>query len=174
MNAANSFPRILRIDSRLGGITLAASDAGLCGVWFEDQKYFPDLHDWPEAPDDALLREAERQLGAYFAGERHVFDLPLDTSRGTPFQREVWAALCKVKYGCTISYGALATALGRPSAVRAVGAAVGRNPVSVIVPCHRVLGSDGSLTGYAGGVGRKVALLELEDAASIRQPQPAS
>lgn len=162
MSASIPSRHILRIDSRLGGITLAASDAGLCGVWFEGQKHFPDLNDYPEAPRDALLRETQKQLAEYFAGERRMFDLPLDASRGTPFQREVWAALRKVNHGSTLSYGALAATLGRPSAVRAVGAAVGRNPISVIVPCHRVLGADGALTGYAGGVDRKVALLELE------------
>lgn len=162
MNASMHTVRILHFHSRLGGITLAASDKGVCGAWFEGQKHFPDLDGWPEAPDDALLREAQEQLTSYFDGQRRDFDLPLDTSRGTPFQREVWAALCTVGFGKTTSYGALATSLGRASAVRAVGAAVGRNPLSVIVPCHRVLGSSGALTGYAGGVDRKAALLKLE------------
>ena len=166
MSVSMLSPRILRIQSPLGGVTLAASDAGLCGVWFQAQKHFPDLHRWPEAPDDALLREAGKQLAGYFAGKRRVFDLPLVISRGTPFQREVWAALGKVDYGCTTRYGALAATLGRASAVRAVGAAVGRNPMSVIVPCHRVLGKDGSLAGYAGGLDRKIALLQLEGAVS--------
>src|SRR5690606_4591526 len=132
-------PRILHIDSRLGGITLAASDNGLCGAWFEGQKHFPDPGGWPEAPDDALLREAQEQLTAYFAGHRRDFDLPLDTSRGTPFRRGVWTALRAVRSGRTASDGALAATLGRASAVRAAGAAVGRNPLRVIVPCHRVL-----------------------------------
>ena len=118
-------------------------------------------------PDDALLREAADQLHAYFAGERDAFELPLDL-HGTGFQRAVWRALLKIPGGRTRSYGEIARALGSAAAVRAVGGAVGRNPLSVIVPCHRVVGSDGSMTGYAGGVERKRALLELE-----RAPVPA-
>jgi methylated-DNA-[protein]-cysteine S-methyltransferase len=111
-----------------------------------------------------VLRETEQQLADYFAGRRRQFDLPLDLSHGTAFQQSVWQALLAIAPGRTTSYGALALAVGKPAAVRAVGAAVGRNPISVIVPCHRVLGADGSLTGYAGGLERKRALLELEGA----------
>ena len=120
---------------------------------------------WRERHDDALLRRAADQLHAYFAGEMLAFDVPLDL-QGTPFQRRVWQALLAIPGGETRSYGEIARALGSAAAVRAVGGAVGRNPVSVIVPCHRVIGSDGSLTGYAGGVDRKRALLKLEGAAA--------
>ena len=113
------------------------------------------------AADDPLLHEAATQLAEYFAGKRRRFDLPLDL-HGTEFQRRVWHALLRIEPGRTASYGDVARAIGSPRAVRAVGAAVGRNPVGVIVPCHRVLGSDGSLTGYAGGLHRKRALLQIE------------
>ena len=113
---------------------------------------------------DPLLLEAAGQLSAYFAGERREFDLPL-APRGTPFQREVWAAVAAVPYGETATYAQIAAAVGRPSACRAVGAANGRNPVPVIVPCHRIIGAAGALTGYGGGLDRKRSLLDLEAAA---------
>ncbi|MDB5829218.1 MAG: cysteine methyltransferase [Variovorax sp.] len=152
------------IDSRLGGVTLAATDQGLAGVWFDQQKHSPDTAGWQ--PNDAhpVLREASAQLRDYFDGKRQQFDLPLDLSHGTEFQQSVWQALLAIPSGATTSYGALSAGVGKPAAVRAVGAAVGRNPISVIVPCHRVVGKDGSLTGYAGGLDRKTALLELEGA----------
>ena len=109
-----------------------------------------------------MLQAAQAQLAAYFAGTRRSFDLPLDLERGTAFQQSVWRALLQIPYGATLSYGALGAVIGKPSAVRAVGAAVGRNPVSIIVPCHRVLGAHGALTGYAGGLERKTALLQGE------------
>jgi methylated-DNA-[protein]-cysteine S-methyltransferase len=109
-----------------------------------------------------VLLQAAAQVNEYFAGARTRFDLPLDLSHGTPFQQSVWHALLRLPYGDTTSYAALSAAIGTPAAVRAVGAAVGRNPISVIVPCHRILGSDGSLTGYAGGLDRKRQLLTLE------------
>lgn len=109
-----------------------------------------------------MLKEAEHQLQAYFSGQRQDFDLPLDLSRGTDFQRGVWQALINLPFGSTTTYANLARQIGRPDAVRAVGAAIGRNPISVIVPCHRVLGTDGSLTGYAGGLERKIELLRIE------------
>jgi methylated-DNA-[protein]-cysteine S-methyltransferase len=133
----------------------------LAGVWFEGQKHHPGAIDAPELADDPLLSRAAAQLEAYFAGTSDTFDVPLDL-HGTEFQRAVWKALIAIPPTGTSSYGKLAKALGSPTAVRAIGGAVGRNPVSVIVPCHRVLGSDGSLTGYAGGVDRKRALLMLE------------
>ena len=121
----------------------------------------------------AWLRAAARQLAQYLAGTRQAFDLPLDLSGGTPFQQAVWRALLAIPSGATTSYGALARALGSPTAVRAVGAAVGRNPISIVVPCHRVLGAGGALTGYAGGLARKQALLRLEGAPpSIFPSQP--
>lgn len=152
------------IDSRLGGVTLAATDKGLAGLWFDHQKHSPDTAGWQ--PNDAhpVLREASAQLRDYFGGKRQQFDLLLDLSHGTEFQQSVWQALLAIPSGATTSYGALSAGVGKPAAVRAVGAAVGRNPISVIVPCHRVVGKDGSLTGYAGGLERKTALLELEGA----------
>lgn len=151
------------IDTPLGRLLLARTAKGLAGVWFEGQKHHPAPLAVLRRPDDALLRRAADQLHAYFSGEAVVFDVPLDL-QGTPFQRSVWQALLAIPGGQTRSYGEIANALGAASAVRAVGAAVGRNPVSVIVPCHRVVGRDGALTGYAGGVERKRALLELEGA----------
>ena len=157
--------RLRRIDTPLGLVLLAATPAGLAGLWFEGQQHSPDSGHWLEAPlDDALLQAAAEQVRAYCAGRRHQFDLPLDLSHGTPFQQQVWHALLQIERGQTTSYGALARLIGRPRAVRAVGAAVGRNPLSVVVPCHRVVGADGSLTGYAGGLERKAWLLKLEGA----------
>jgi len=145
----------------LGAVLIARTASGLAGLWFEGQKYHPGPFAAPECPDDPLLHEAALQLQRYFAGAAAAFTLPLDL-HGTPFQRTVWQALLQIPAGRTLSYGELARTLGAPRAVRAVGAAVGRNPVSVVVPCHRVIGQDGSLTGYAGGVPRKRALLALE------------
>ena len=145
----------------LGAVLLARTERGLAGAWFEGQKAHPGPIAAPRRADDPLLREAASQLGDYFAGRRSRFELTLDL-RGTEFQRKVWQALLGIASGRTSSYGAIARGLGSPRAVRAVGAAVGRNPLSVIVPCHRVLGGDGSLTGYAGGLRRKRALLRHE------------
>lgn len=153
-----------QIDSPLGPLTLAATDAGLAGAWFHGQRHWPDTRGWRSDDAHAVLREAATQLTDYFAGRRSHFDLPLDLSHGTAFQQAVWQALRAIPCGQTTSYGALSHGIGQPAAVRAVGAAVGRNPISVIVPCHRVLGADGSLTGYAGGLPRKSALLALEGA----------
>jgi methylated-DNA-[protein]-cysteine S-methyltransferase len=163
----------LQTPSPLGPVLLAASPQGLCGVWFMDQKYFPLVTVLKATQasavaaggldaSQALLDQAAQQLAHYFAGQRQHFDLPLDLSSGSTFQQSVWHALLDIDRGKTQSYGSLAARMGRPSAARAVGAAVGRNPISIIVPCHRVVGSNGSLTGYAGGLDRKVALLQLE------------
>lgn len=159
----------LQAASALGTVRLAASPAGLVGVWFEGQRHEPVARlygagAWPHAPGHALLQAAALQLQQYLAAERSAFDLPLDLSGGTPFQQSVWRALLAIGRGATTSYGALSLQLGSPRAVRALGAAVGRNPLSVVVPCHRVVGADGSLTGYAGGLDRKRALLTLENA----------
>jgi|APCry1669190646_1035306.scaffolds.fasta_scaffold00083_30 methylated-DNA-[protein]-cysteine S-methyltransferase len=156
--------------SPLGPMIVAASPAGLVGLWFSDQKHLPDSTAWPvmrqasaaTGAQHALAQKACSQLGEYFAGDRKHFDLALDLSAGTPFQQAVWRGLLGIPQGHTTSYGALAAQIGRPAAVRALGAAVGHNPISIIVPCHRVLGADGSLTGYAGGLPRKTALLQLE------------
>lgn len=151
------------VTSPLGPVLLARTAKGLAGVWFEGQKHHPGTLVAPVLPNDPLLSRAAAQLMNYFAGTSTAFDLPLDLL-GTPFQQSVWRALLAIPAGSTRSYSAIATKVASAAAVRAVGGAVGRNPVSVIVPCHRVVGADGSLTGYAGGVDRKVALLKLEAA----------
>lgn len=154
------------VASPLGPILLARSKRGLAGAWFEGQKAHPGALAAPRRDDDAMLRAAAQQFVAYLEGQRADFDVPLDLEHGTAFQRAVWQALRRIARGTTTSYGTLARELGAPNAVRAVGAAVGRNPLSVIVPCHRVVGGDGSLTGYAGGLARKRALLQLEGVAA--------
>jgi methylated-DNA-[protein]-cysteine S-methyltransferase len=157
-----------RTDTPLGTVRLAASPTGLCGLWFDGQRHLPAPLNgplaWHEAPEHPVLRQATEQLRQYLCGERQHFDLPLDLTGGTPFQQAVWQALQRIPIGHTMSYAALGLQIGRPTAVRAVGNAVGRNPLSVVVPCHRVLGLDGSLTGYAGGLERKAVLLRLEGA----------
>jgi methylated-DNA-[protein]-cysteine S-methyltransferase len=153
-----------RFQSPLGPMIVAATARGLAGIWFEGQRHLPDCSAWPAEPGHPLLQQAMRQLDEYFAGTRSTFDLPLDLQGGTAFQQSVWQALLAIPSGGTTSYGNLSRRIGQPAAVRAVGAAVGRNPLSIVVPCHRVLGSDGSLTGYAGGLERKDALLRLEGA----------
>jgi methylated-DNA-[protein]-cysteine S-methyltransferase len=149
------------VDSPLGPMLLARTAHGLAGVWFEGQKDHPGVLAAPQRADDAMLAHAAGQLVDYFAGRPTRFDVPLDL-HGTAFQRSVWQALLGIASGRICSYGEIARQVGAPRAVRAVGAAIGKNPVSVIVPCHRVLGSAGALTGYAGGVERKRALLMLE------------
>jgi methylated-DNA-[protein]-cysteine S-methyltransferase len=151
-----------RMATPLGMVTLAATDDGLAGLWFDDQKHHPGPLNAPVNAGHPHIAQAMDELGRYFAGKgTHAFTTPL-APRGTPFQREVWRALLRIAPGHTRSYGELALSLQIPGAARAVGAAVGRNPISILVPCHRVLGSDGSLTGYAGGLPRKQALLGLE------------
>ena len=156
--------RMTRVETKLGGVVLAATDTGLAGLWFDAQKHSPDMTGWQTDDAHPVLRAAAAQLLDFLAGRRTTFDLPLDLSHGTDFQQAVWQALREIPAGATTSYGALSARIGRPMAVRAVGAAVGRNPVSVIVPCHRVVGATGALTGYAGGLERKTALLQLEGA----------
>jgi methylated-DNA-[protein]-cysteine S-methyltransferase len=151
-------------ETALGPMIAAATDQGLAGIWFADQRHLPDHARWPLAPAHPLLRQAVRQMREYLAGERVAFDLPLDLRGGTPFQRTVWEALLAIPHGRTASYGSIGAQLGKPQAMRAVGAAVGRNPIGIVVPCHRVMGADGSMTGYAGGLQRKKALLALEAA----------
>jgi len=151
------------MDSPVGPLLLCATARGLCGVYMQTDRHARNgvAADW--VADPARLAPARTQLGEYFAGTRRSFDLPLDLA-GTPFQQSVWQALCAIPYGQTISYGELARRIGKPAAVRAVGLANGRNPVSIIVPCHRVIGADGSLTGYGGGLPNKRILLALEGA----------
>ena len=152
--------------SPLGSITIAATSAGLAGLWFADQKHLPaeltSAAVWPSDPSHPVLKQVSQQLTEYFAGQRVRFDVPLDLAGGTVFQQSVWQALLAIAPGKTASYSDISSRIGKPAAVRAVGAAVGRNPVSIIVPCHRVLGADGALTGYAGGLERKTVLLQLE------------
>jgi methylated-DNA-[protein]-cysteine S-methyltransferase len=152
-----------RVPSPLGPLTLAATSAGLAGVWFDDQKHHPGELLAPVEPAQQWLQLADLELRRYFEGRLQRFTVPLDP-QGTAFQQQVWQALTLIAYGALSSYGRLAQQLGRPAAARAVGAAVGRNPLGIIVPCHRVLGQDGTLTGYAGGLQRKQALLQLEGA----------
>ncbi len=152
-----------RFDSPLGPLTAAATDKGLAGLWFDGQAHHPGLLDAPENPGNLLLVQTRWELDAYWKNADVKFEVPLDL-QGTDFQRKVWRALLKITPGTTSSYATIATRAGSPAAVRAAGAAIGRNPVSIIVPCHRVLGRDGSLTGYAGGLGRKQALLQREGA----------
>jgi methylated-DNA-[protein]-cysteine S-methyltransferase len=151
-----------RLDTALGPVVMAASARGLCGLWFEGQQHQPDPSAWPLDDAHPLLIQAAAQVNAYLAGEARSFELPLDLSPGTPFQQAVWQALRAIGHGHTQTYGEVAQRVGRPAATRAVGAAIGRNPISLVVPCHRVLGAGGGLTGYAGGVGRKLELLRLE------------
>ncbi len=166
MSTPTPSPNIERTtyNSPLGPITLAASAQGLCGVWFDGQQHQPDPQQWEHNPANPVLQAACTQLTAYFAAQAARFELPLDMALGTPFQQSVWERLRAIPYGVTQSYGEIARYLGQPAASRAVGAAVGRNPLSIIVPCHRVVGSNGALTGYAGGLERKIALLQLEKA----------
>jgi methylated-DNA-[protein]-cysteine S-methyltransferase len=153
-----------RLDSPLGPLTIAATANGLAGLWFDGQAHHPGAIDAPDDPTQRFIAQARDELQAYWQGRHHgPFRVPLDP-RGTPFQRRVWDALRTIGFGRTSTYAAVAAAVGSPRAVRAVGAAVGRNPLAIVVPCHRVLGSDGALTGYAGGLPRKQALLELEGA----------
>jgi methylated-DNA-[protein]-cysteine S-methyltransferase len=159
--------------SPMGPMTLAATDTGLAGVWFEGQRHHPDLTDCPVNDRHPALVLIKQQLSDYFAGRRNHFDVALDINGGTLFQQSVWRALLKIPPGQTTSYGNIGRQIGNPAAVRAVGAAVGRNPVSIIVPCHRVLGADGSLTGYAGGLDRKTALLKLERSLERSGPAPS-
>jgi len=153
------------LSTPLGDVLLARTADGLAGAWFEGQKDHPGELAAPWRPDDPVLRAAADQLDAYFAGRATRFELPLDL-RGTDFQRSVWRALLGIASGGTRSYRDIALQVGSPRAVRAVGAAVGKNPLSIIVPCHRVVGSSGDLTGYAGGIERKRALLRLEGIAA--------
>jgi methylated-DNA-[protein]-cysteine S-methyltransferase len=156
--------RKARWDGPLGPMTIAATDRGIAGVWFDGQRHMPDHAAWPVKADDPLIVRAIAQLADYFAGRRSSFDLPLDLQAGTRFQQSVWQRLLAIPHGATTNYSALGRDIGAPAAARAVGAAVGRNPLSIVVPCHRVLGTGGALTGYAGGLERKTALLKLEGA----------
>jgi len=148
------------MESPVGQLRLVAEELGLRTVWFVRGRKDEKAHvDWKE--DAAFFADVKRQLNAYFAGELKEFEIPL-LMEGTEFQKRVWKALQTIPYGETMSYGEVAKKIGEPKAVRAVGAANGQNPIPIIVPCHRVIGSDGSLTGFGGGIENKKKLLELE------------
>ena len=155
------------LPSPIGPLTLVAEAGQLTALYLDAQRHRPDEESFgePGDPGAAPFAAGARQLADYFAGELTAFDLPLAPA-GTDFQRGVWAALRTIPYGQTWSYSQLAEKIGRASAVRAVGLANGKNPISVVIPCHRVIGSDGSLTGYGGGLDRKRFLLDLESARS--------
>lgn len=155
--------------SPVGTLTLVAGATGLAAIlWADDDPARVPLGETCDAPDDPILAETRRQLDDYFAGMRTLFDLPL-APVGTGFQRAVWAALDTIPYGETRSYADIARQIGRPNACRAVGAANGRNPISIVTPCHRVVGSSGALTGFAGGLAAKHWLLRLEGVAAARR-----
>ena len=148
------------VDSPIGALTLVAEGDALAGLYLTEQRHLPPTT--AHGPrDDTLLPALREQLIDYWAGELHHFDVPL-AMVGTPFQVRVWTALQTIPYAGTWSYGRLATEIGQPNASRAVGLANGRNPISIVVPCHRVVGSGGRLTGYGGGLARKQFLLDLE------------
>ena len=150
------------IHTPLGRMTLLANAQGLCGAWFDQQKHLPDLQHMPWGPSQCWLLQAKQQLSEYFSGKRTQFDVPLSPLGGSDFQRTVWQALAMIPFGRFASYADIARHLGQPQSARAVGTAVGRNPLSIFLPCHRVVASSGALTGYAGGLDRKVALLQIE------------
>jgi methylated-DNA-[protein]-cysteine S-methyltransferase len=153
------------IDSRVGALTLVAQEGAIVGLYMDLQRHRPDDNDLGDSDPRGRAAEpfktAADQLDAYFAGELTAFDVPL-APRGSVFQRRVWAALQEIPYGRTESYGELAERIGSPGGGRAVGLANGKNPIGIIIPCHRVVGADGSLTGYGGGLDRKKQLLDLE------------
>jgi methylated-DNA-[protein]-cysteine S-methyltransferase len=156
--------RFKRFTTPLGPVLAIANDLGITGIYFVGQRYEIVIEDdWREERDDPVLDECARQLGEYFEGRRREFDLPL-AADGSDFQRRVWREIARIPFGETVSYAELARRAGAAGSARAAGAATGHNPLSVVVPCHRVIGSDGSLTGYAGGLERKTRLLEIEGA----------
>lgn len=158
---------VRHLPSPVGDLLLAGDDEILSGLYFADHRPSPRLEG--SSVDPSAFANVVQQLEEWFAGERTAFQLAFELD-GTPFQRRVWAALAEVPYATTVTYGDLAGAAGRPGAARAIGHAVARNPVSIIVPCHRVMGTGGALTGYAGGVSRKRLLLDHEQGVAARSP----
>lgn len=157
------------IDTRIGALTLVADDASLTGIYFPGHWTKPDDTAWGDRVDitaDPVFERTQAQLEEYFDGERTTFDLPL-APVGSEFQQRVWAVLERIPFGQTVTYGQIAAEIGGRTVAQMVGQAVGRNPVSIVIPCHRVVGADGSLTGYAGGLERKLFLLELEEPPEI-------
>jgi methylated-DNA-[protein]-cysteine S-methyltransferase len=164
MNSTMTAPRThVIVDSPIGPLTIVAEGDSISALYMDAQRHAPAPEGLglPGDPGDEPFATAARQLAAYFAGQLTAFDLPLAPA-GTDFQRRVWNGLLAIPYGQTISYGELARRVGNPAASRAVGLANGRNPIAIVVPCHRVIGSDGSMTGYGGGLDRKAFLLALE------------
>ena len=157
------------IDSPVGPLTLVGTDGALSGLYLDRQRHRPPEETFGE-PDGAPFGQVIHQLTESFAGRRRAFTVPVRLT-GTPFQRTVWAALREIPYGGTMSYSELALSIGRPAAARAVGLANGKNPISIIVPCHRVVGATGSLTGYGGGLPRKQYLLDFESG-NAHRPAP--
>jgi methylated-DNA-[protein]-cysteine S-methyltransferase len=163
------------VASPVGPLTIVAKGGSITALYMDAQRHAPDPAEFglPGNPGDEPFAIAARQLDAYFGGQLTEFSLPLALA-GTDFQREVWAGLRDIPYGQTVSYGELAHRIGRPAAGRAVGLANGRNPVAIVVPCHRVIGSDGSMTGYGGGLDRKRFLLALERRRAAEHPLPST
>lgn len=162
-----------RFDSPIGPLTVAADARGVRHILFAENRHDARGREhWQHAPDDALVAEARTQLLDYLAGRRVDFDLPLQP-QGTAFQCEVWHTLAQIPFGDTWTYAQLAARVGKPTAMRAVGAANGRNPLPIVLPCHRVIGADGSLTGFGGGLPTKLALLRLEGARAVATMQEA-
>ncbi|MDP5007842.1 MAG: methylated-DNA--[protein]-cysteine S-methyltransferase [Glaciimonas sp.] len=155
--------------SPLDTLLIAATDVGISGIYFEEHKHFKGKDGWTHAPTHPHLQQTVQQLDEYFAGIRQQFDVPL-AMHGTEFQQAVWQALCEIDFGQVSTYSKQADLIGKTNAVRAVGTATGRNPVSIIVPCHRVVGMSGALTGYAGGLDRKQFLLMHEQKYASSRP----
>jgi methylated-DNA-[protein]-cysteine S-methyltransferase len=153
------------IASPVGRLRLIASEIALVGIWFENGRDAARNTLWLTRSPSPIIEMARTQLEEYFSGHRQVFELPLDP-RGTDFQRRVWQRLLKIPYGVTTTYGALARELGDPAASRAVGLANGSNPIPIVIPCHRVIGANGALTGFGGGLATKAVLLDLERSAT--------
>ena len=154
--------RYARIDTPIGTLLAVSTDGRLSGLYFDGKPHAPKPHpEWREEPGAKLFADCARQVAEYVDGKRVAFDLPL-AATGTPFQQRVWAEIAQIPFGKTITYAELARRAGAPGSARAAGAATGRNPISIVVPCHRVVGAAGSLTGYAGGIERKARLLALE------------
>jgi methylated-DNA-[protein]-cysteine S-methyltransferase len=160
--ASDAVCRFAELDTPVGLVRVVAADGAIRRVDMQTQERFRDVPAGAHQPDDPLLRQTVEQLREYFAGRRLSFELPMNPAGGTAFQRRAWQALCAIPFGQTRSYGDQARAIGTPAAVRAVGAANARNPLGIIVPCHRVIGSDGKLTGYGGGLPAKAWLLAHE------------
>jgi len=157
-------PTYCLLPSPVGDLLLVSQGDALTDVHISDGKFLPPIQtSWRHNAQDPVLRQAAQELGEYFAGERQHFTVPL-APRGTAFQQRAWAALLQIPYGQTITYGQQAQQMQQPKAVRAVGGANGKNPIAILIPCHRVVGSNGALTGYSGGMAHKVFLLQLEGA----------